>query len=186
MRKILEEILAPKPETRPCIYAYAIGDPAHAGLPKIGQTPRGVKQRVPSNSRPPTSRTTPFRQKARGQARARRHLQARRGRCPSCPPPTERYAIARTTSQQTGPPPRPNGALCVGLIHVSPFQGWVDWGTLFPGRCPGLSPLACCGQLRSRWRTRSVLRPRPNGAPCDSPGQRPGKEPHTSPSPERA
>jgi len=22
------------------------------------------------------------------------------------------------------------------------ISGWVDWGTLFPGRCPGLSPLA--------------------------------------------
>ena len=65
MRKTLEEILAPKPETRPCIYAYAIGDPAHAGLLKMGQTPRGVKQRGVSNSRPPISRTTPFRQKAR-------------------------------------------------------------------------------------------------------------------------
>lgn len=42
----IEEILAPKPEVRPRIYAYAIADSAHAGLLKIGQTLRDVKQRV--------------------------------------------------------------------------------------------------------------------------------------------
>ena len=42
----IEEILAPKPEVRPRIYAYAIDDPAHAGLLKVGQTTRDVKQRV--------------------------------------------------------------------------------------------------------------------------------------------
>jgi len=31
---------------------------------------------------------------------------------------------------------------CAGLVCVSPFQGWVGWEALFPGRCPGLSPLA--------------------------------------------
>lgn len=42
----IEEILAPKPEARPRIYAYSIADAAHAGLLKVGQTTRDVKQRV--------------------------------------------------------------------------------------------------------------------------------------------
>lgn len=42
----IEEILAPKPTARPRIYAYSIADPAHAGLLKVGQTTREVKQRV--------------------------------------------------------------------------------------------------------------------------------------------
>jgi hypothetical protein len=42
----IEEILAPKPEGRPRIYAYSIGDDAHRGLLKVGQTTRDVKQRV--------------------------------------------------------------------------------------------------------------------------------------------
>lgn len=42
----IEEILAPKPEARPRIYAYTIEDQAHKGLLKIGQTTRDVKQRV--------------------------------------------------------------------------------------------------------------------------------------------
>lgn len=42
----IEDILAPKPEVRPHIYAYAIADAAHAGLLKVGQTTRDVKQRV--------------------------------------------------------------------------------------------------------------------------------------------
>jgi hypothetical protein len=46
MNKPLEEILAPKPETRPRIYAYSIADEAHEGLLKVGQTTRDVKQRV--------------------------------------------------------------------------------------------------------------------------------------------
>src|SRR5215207_2852533 len=46
MTKSIEEILAPKPEARPRIYAYSIEDEAHAGLLKIGQTTRDVKQRV--------------------------------------------------------------------------------------------------------------------------------------------
>jgi len=61
------------------------------------------------------------------------------------------------------------GTLGVGVARVSPFQGWIGWGALFPGRCPGLSPLAAlrptpaslahptvlprCGQHRPRWRT---------------------------------
>jgi hypothetical protein len=46
MSKTIEEILAPKPVARPRIYAYSIDDKAHAGLLKVGQTTRDVKQRV--------------------------------------------------------------------------------------------------------------------------------------------
>ncbi len=46
MSKSIDEILAPKPEARPRIYAYSIADEAHAGLLKVGQTTRDVKQRV--------------------------------------------------------------------------------------------------------------------------------------------
>jgi hypothetical protein len=46
MSKSIEELLAPKPEARPRVYAYSIGDEAHAGLLKVGQTTRDVKQRV--------------------------------------------------------------------------------------------------------------------------------------------
>ena len=46
MSKTIEEILAPKPEARPRIYAYSIADEAHNGLLKVGQTTRDVKQRV--------------------------------------------------------------------------------------------------------------------------------------------
>lgn len=46
MNKPIEEILALKPEARPRIYAYSIDDKAHTGLLKVGQTTRGVKQRV--------------------------------------------------------------------------------------------------------------------------------------------
>ena len=42
----VEEILAPKPEARPRIYAYSIADEAHKGLLKVGQTTRDVEQRV--------------------------------------------------------------------------------------------------------------------------------------------
>ncbi len=42
----IEEILTPKPEARPRIYAYSIADKAHEGLLKIGQTTRDVKQRI--------------------------------------------------------------------------------------------------------------------------------------------
>jgi hypothetical protein len=46
MSRTIEELLAPKPEVRPRIYAYSIDDAAHKGLLKIGQTSRDVKQRV--------------------------------------------------------------------------------------------------------------------------------------------
>src|SRR6266446_2318955 len=42
----IEEILAPKPEARPRIYAYSIADKAHKSLLKVGQTTRIVKQRI--------------------------------------------------------------------------------------------------------------------------------------------
>jgi hypothetical protein len=42
----IDEILAPKPEARPRIYAYSIDDKAHSGLLKVGQTTRDVKRRV--------------------------------------------------------------------------------------------------------------------------------------------
>jgi hypothetical protein len=45
-RPTIEEILVEKPEARPRIYAYSIDDEAHAGLLKVGQTTRDVKQRV--------------------------------------------------------------------------------------------------------------------------------------------
>jgi hypothetical protein len=46
MNKSIEEILAPRPEARPRIYAYKIDDVAHKGLLKVGQTSRDVKRRV--------------------------------------------------------------------------------------------------------------------------------------------
>jgi len=42
----IEEILTPKPQARPRIYAYSIEDKAHQGLLKVGQTTRDVQQRV--------------------------------------------------------------------------------------------------------------------------------------------
>lgn len=42
----IADILAPKPDATPRIYAYAIADDAHAGLLKVGQTTRDVRQRV--------------------------------------------------------------------------------------------------------------------------------------------
>ena len=42
----IEEILAPKPEANPRIYAYSIDAKTHEGLLKIGQTTRDVKQRI--------------------------------------------------------------------------------------------------------------------------------------------
>src|SRR5689334_16707777 len=46
MSKTIEEILVAKPQARPRIYAYSIDDKAHAGLLKVGQTTRDVKQRI--------------------------------------------------------------------------------------------------------------------------------------------
>jgi molybdopterin-guanine dinucleotide biosynthesis protein len=46
MAKPIEEILPPKPEARPRIYAYSIADKPHEGLLKVGQTTRDVKKRI--------------------------------------------------------------------------------------------------------------------------------------------
>lgn len=46
MTRSIDDILAPKPEARPTIYAYSIDDEAHRGWLKIGQTTREVRQRV--------------------------------------------------------------------------------------------------------------------------------------------
>jgi hypothetical protein len=46
MSKTIDEILSLKPKARPRIYAYSIDDKAHAGLLKVGQTTRDVKQRI--------------------------------------------------------------------------------------------------------------------------------------------
>lgn len=46
MSKTIDEILAPKPEARLRIYAYAIDDDGHRGQLKIGQTTRDVRQRI--------------------------------------------------------------------------------------------------------------------------------------------
>jgi len=46
MTKSIEEILAPRPEAHPHIYAYSIDDKARAGLLKIDQTIRDVKRRI--------------------------------------------------------------------------------------------------------------------------------------------
>ena len=46
MSKSIEEILTPKPEAHPRIYAYAIADIAHHDQLKVGQTTRDVKRRV--------------------------------------------------------------------------------------------------------------------------------------------
>lgn len=46
MSKHIDEVLIPKPQLRPRIYAYSIADSAHKGKLKIGQTSRDVKQRV--------------------------------------------------------------------------------------------------------------------------------------------
>jgi hypothetical protein len=42
----VDDILTPKPQASPRIYAYAIADADHAGLLKVGQTTREVKQRI--------------------------------------------------------------------------------------------------------------------------------------------
>ena len=42
----IDEVLAPKPDARPRIYAYSIADAAHQGQLKVGQTTRDVKRRV--------------------------------------------------------------------------------------------------------------------------------------------
>ncbi|MDX2066485.1 MAG: hypothetical protein SFX74_12160 [Fimbriimonadaceae bacterium] len=46
MSNLIEEVIAPRPSARPCIYAYAIDDEAHHGLLKIGQTTRDSRTRI--------------------------------------------------------------------------------------------------------------------------------------------
>ena len=46
MSRSIDDLLPEKPEPRPRIYAYSIGDEAHAGWLKIGQTTKDVKTRV--------------------------------------------------------------------------------------------------------------------------------------------
>jgi len=46
MTRSIDDILAPKPEARPKIYAYSIDADTHRGWLKIGQTTRDVRQRV--------------------------------------------------------------------------------------------------------------------------------------------
>ena len=46
MARTVDDILEPKPEARPRIYAYSIDDSAHNGLLKVGQTTRDVRARV--------------------------------------------------------------------------------------------------------------------------------------------
>jgi hypothetical protein len=55
----IDDILSPKPEARPRIYAYSIVDEAHEGLLKVGQTTRDVKRRVAEQLR--TAAITNFR-----------------------------------------------------------------------------------------------------------------------------
>lgn len=46
MARTVDDILGLKPKARPRIYAYSIGDTAHEGLLKVGQTTRDVRARV--------------------------------------------------------------------------------------------------------------------------------------------
>lgn len=46
MSKPIDEILTPKPDARPRIYAYSIAGGTHQGQLKIGQTTRDVKKRI--------------------------------------------------------------------------------------------------------------------------------------------
>jgi len=58
MSKSIEEILAPKPQVSPRIYAYSINDADHKGLLKVGQTTRDVKQRVAEQTKTAAIKTT--------------------------------------------------------------------------------------------------------------------------------
>ncbi|PKO58369.1 MAG: restriction endonuclease, partial [Betaproteobacteria bacterium HGW-Betaproteobacteria-18] len=46
MSRTIDDVLSPKPDAHPRIYAYSIADSAHDGLLKVGQTARDVKRRV--------------------------------------------------------------------------------------------------------------------------------------------
>jgi len=47
----VDDILPPKPEVTPRLYAYALDAPSHEGLLKIGQTTRDVAQRIAEQTR---------------------------------------------------------------------------------------------------------------------------------------
>ena len=79
MSKTIEEILAPKPEARPRIYAYSIDDEAHEGLLKVGQTTRNVKQRVAEQLKTAAIKNYTHRTGRIRRARRRHHLQRPRG-----------------------------------------------------------------------------------------------------------
>ena len=53
MSRPIDELLAPKPQAQLRIYAYSIDDAAHAGLLKVGQTTRNVRQRVAEQLKTP-------------------------------------------------------------------------------------------------------------------------------------
>jgi len=53
MSRTLQELLPDKPEARLRIYAYGIGDEAHSGWLKVGQTTRDVKTRVAQQLKTP-------------------------------------------------------------------------------------------------------------------------------------
>lgn len=59
IKPTIDDILSPKPEARPRIYAYSIADEAHKSLLKVGQTTRDVKRRVAEQLR--TAAITNFR-----------------------------------------------------------------------------------------------------------------------------
>ena len=46
IKPTVDEILTPKPETRPRIYAYAIAEAAHQCILKVGHTTRDVSRRA--------------------------------------------------------------------------------------------------------------------------------------------
>ena len=58
MSKSIEEILAPKPEASPRLYAYSIADAAHKGLLKVSQTLRDVKRRVTEQASEPEGKSS--------------------------------------------------------------------------------------------------------------------------------
>ncbi|GAA0007268.1 hypothetical protein BRDID11002_72740 [Bradyrhizobium diazoefficiens] len=75
----IEDILAPKPEARPRIYAYSIDDEAHRDLLKVGQTTREVKQRVVEQLKTAAIKNYVIWFGRVSRARRRHHLQRPRG-----------------------------------------------------------------------------------------------------------
>ena len=170
-------------------------------VPRLPRPRRRIQPRPPSRPRAPlapTGRHAIARGNAPGKSpttspspeRARFHTAIPRPN-PRTPPPRrtgrrgrpacEIYWRTRIPALAEEIRRRVCGTLGVGVARVSPFQGWVGWGALFPGRCPGLSPLAalrptpaplahpavlpCCGQRRPRWRTPPSCRVAANADP---------------------